>query len=205
MNNSSNRAKNLGLAGCHSCGLVVELLNQSHAVCPRCHSHIHYRKKNSIARTWALLISAFILYIPANTEPIMITTSFGSQYFSTIMGGVMFFLTHDEWYLAIVIFLASVLIPLVKMFSIAYILIIINLGKSQRKKENTKLFLLAEIIGKWSMVDVFVVALMSALVQIGAITTIEPGAAGLAFAAVVILTMLAALSLDPKLLWDQKQ
>ncbi|MFV1985275.1 MAG: paraquat-inducible protein A, partial [Thiohalomonadales bacterium] len=199
-----NRAKNLGLAGCHTCGLVVELLSQSDAVCPRCHSKVYYRKQNSLTRTWALLISAFIMYIPANTEPIMFTTSLGAQYSSTIMGGVQYFLSHNEWHLAIVIFIASVLIPLAKMISIGYILIMINLGKTRHKIENTRLYMLAELIGKWSMVDVFVVALMSALVQVGAITTIEPGPAGLAFAAVVILTMFAAMSFDPKLIWDQE-
>lgn len=203
MNNKFIRAIDHGLAGCHTCGLVVELLDKSHAICPRCHSKVHYRKLNSITRTWALLISAFILYIPANTEAMMITTSFGAQFSSTIMGGILYFLAHDEWYLAVVIFTASVLVPLVKMMAIAYILVMVKRKETRRKNENTRLYQLAELIGKWSMVDVFVVALMAALVQIGAISTIEPGPAGLAFAAVVILTMFAAMSFDPKLIWDQ--
>lgn len=203
---SSNiiRAKSRGLAGCHTCGLVVKLENKQHAICPRCGSGVHYRKHNSIARAWALLISAFIMYIPANTEPILFTTSLGQTNSDTIMSGVMYFLSQGDWPLALVIFSASVLIPLLKMIAISYILIMIQLGATGRKIENTRLYMLAELMGKWSMVDVFVIALLAALVQLGALTTIEPGPAGMAFAGMVILTMFAAMSFDPKLIWDQE-
>ena len=205
MSNNIIRAKDCGLAGCHTCGQVVELLNDAHAICPRCGCDVHYRKHDSINRAWALLISAFIMYIPANTEPMMFTTSLGQTSSDTIMSGVMYFLSHGDWPIALVIFSASVLIPLLKMIAIAYILIMIQSGATQHKIENTRLYMIAEVMGKWSMVDVFVVALLAALIQLGALTTIEPGPAGMAFAAMVILTMFAAMAFDPKLIWDQTE
>lgn len=205
MSNVIVRAKDCGLAGCHTCGQVMELLNKTHAHCPRCGSNVHYRKHNSITRAWALLVSAFIMYIPANTEPMMITVSLGKESSANIMSGVMFFLSHGDWPLALVIFLASVLLPLLKMMTIAYILIMVQRGATGRKIENTRLYIVAELMGKWSMVDIFVVALMAALVQLGALTTIAPGAAGIAFVAMVILTMFAAMAFDPKLIWDQTE
>ena len=199
------RAKDVGMAGCHTCGQVVRLMDRSEAVCPRCDSDVHYRKHDSITRTWALLISAFIMYIPANTEPIMYTTSLGQQGSDTILSGVIYFLSHGDWPLALVIFTASVFVPMAKMIAIAYILIKVQRGSTRRQIENTRLYMLAELMGKWSMVDVFVVALLAALVQLGALTTIEPGPAGMAFALMVILTMFAAMAFDPKLIWDQKE
>lgn len=145
------------------------------------------------------------MYIPANTEPIMYTTSLGQQSSDTILSGVIYFLMHGDWPIALVIFSASVLIPLSKMIAIAYLLVMVQRGASHRKIENTRLYMLAELMGKWSMVDVFVVALMAALVQLNALATIEPGPAGIAFAATVILTMFAAMAFDPKLIWDQAE
>ncbi len=206
MSNNFIRAKDQGLAGCHTCGQVIRLSHQAHAACPRCDSNVHYRKHNSITRTWALLISAFVLYIPANTEPIMRTTSLGKESSDTIMSGVIHFLLHGDWPLALVIFLASVLLPLLKIITIAYILIMVQRGSTHRqKKESTRLYIIAEVMGKWSMVDIFVIALLVALVQLGALATIEPGPAGLAFAAMVILTMFAAMTFDPKLIWDESE
>jgi len=181
----------------------VKLLNKTCVRCPRCGSKVHYRKHDSLNRTWALLISAFIMYIPANVEPIMLTTSLGQESASTIMSGILYFLSHGDWPLALVIFSASVLLPLLKMMAIAYILVMVQRGSLVRRKEKTRLYIIAEVIGRWSMVDVFVVALMAALVQLGALTTIALGPAGLAFALMVILTMFAAMAFDPKLIWDQ--
>ena len=199
------RAIDVGMAGCHTCGQVVRLMKQSHGVCPRCGSDVHYRKHNSITRAWALLFSAFIMYIPANIEPIMYTTSFGQQDSNTIMSGVIYFLSHGDWPIALVIFIASVFVPMAKMIAIAYILIMVQRGSARLQIENTRLYMLAELMGKWSMVDVFVVALLAALVQLGELATIEPGPAGMAFASMVILTMFSAMAFDPKLIWDQKK
>lgn len=198
-------AKDVGIAGCHTCGLAVKMHNHGEVECPRCGSEVHYRKQNSISRAWALLIAAFVMYIPANTEPMMRTTALGNEEGDTIMSGVLYFLSAGEWYLAVVIFAASVMLPLAKIIAIGYILISIQRGSSTRHQEKTNLYKLAEFLGKWSMLDIFVVALMVTLVQLGNLTAINPGAACIAFASVVILTMFAEMALDPKLIWDQAE
>ena len=198
-------AKDQGIAGCHTCGLAVNMNNQSHVECPRCGSEVHYRKPNSVSRAWAFLIAAFIMYIPANTEPMMRTTALGSEEADTIMSGVLYFLSAGEWYLALVIFAASVMLPLLKIVAIGYILISIQRGATSRRQEKSNLYKLAEILGKWSMLDIFVVGLMVMLVQLGNLTAIDPGPAVIAFALVVILTMFAEEALDPKLIWDQRE
>ncbi len=205
MSNSFIRAKSVGLASCHICDQVVRLDEQTEALCPRCNSSVHYRKHDSINRAWAFLISAFIMYIPANTEAIMITSALGQQSSDTILSGILYFLAHGDWPLAVVIFLASVLLPLLKIMSIAYLLISVQRGNNWRKKEKTRLYLIAEVMGRWSMVDVFVVALLAALIQMGELSSIEPGPAGLAFATMVILTMFSAMAFDPRLIWDQTE
>lgn len=194
-----------GIAGCHTCGLAVRMHAHADTECPRCGSEVHFRKHNSVSRAWAFLISALVMYIPANTEPMMRTTAFGSTEGDTIMSGVLYFLSHGEWYLAVVIFAASVMLPLLKIIAIGYLLVSIQLGETTRRHQRTDLYKLAEILGKWSMLDIFVVALMVALIQLGNLTSIHPGAACIAFAAVVILTMFAEMALDPKLIWDQKE
>jgi len=205
MANEIVSAKDLGIAGCHTCGLAVNMQNHDHVECPRCGSEVHFRKPDSINRAWAFLIAAFIMYIPANTQPMMRTTSLGSESADTIMSGVIYFLSHGDWHLALVIFAASVMLPLLKIIAIAYILISIQRGSTQQKQEKTNLYRIAEILGKWSMLDIFVVGLMVMLVQLGRLTTIDPGPACIAFALVVILTMFAEEALDPKLIWDQTE
>lgn len=203
MNKNILKAKRLGLAGCHTCDQVVRLDDKLAARCPRCHSPVHYRKHDSINRAWAFLISAFIMYIPANTEAIMLTSALGQQSSDTILSGILYFLFHGDWPLALVIFLASVLLPLLKIIAMAYLLIMVQLGSDIRKKEKTRLYLIAEVMGRWSMVDIFVVALLAALIQFGELSNIQAGPAGMAFAAMVILTMFSAMAFDPKLIWDQ--
>ncbi len=205
MNKNFLRAKEMGLAGCHICDQVVRLSDMSAATCPRCHSTVHYRKPDSMNRAWAFLISAFIMYIPANTEAIMVTGALGQKSSDTILSGILYFLAHGDWPLALVIFSASVLLPLLKMMVIAYLLIMVQRGHALRKKEKTRLYLIAEIMGRWSMVDVFVVAILAALIQMGELSSIKPGPAGMAFASMVILTMFSAMVFDPKLIWDQSE
>ena len=198
-------AKAHGVAGCHTCGQAVHMRKQAQVECPRCGAEVHYRKHDSINRSWAFLIAAFIMYIPANTEPMMQTTSLGNTSSDTILEGVIYFLSHGEWPLALVIFAASVMLPLLKIIAIAYILILTQRASGKHKIERTQLYRLAETLGKWSMLDIFVVGLMAGLVQLGSLTTIAPGPACIAFAGVVILTMFAEMSLDPKLIWDQTE
>lgn len=199
------RAMELGLVSCHGCGLLVRALGSQSQECPRCGSHLHSRRPNSLSRTWALLITAMLLYIPANALPVMKTAYFGSQSADTIMSGVVYFLLHGDWPLALVIFVASVLVPLLKILALIYLLISVQRRSLARPRERALLYRVTELIGRWSMVDVFVVALLAALVRMGNLASIQPGPGAGAFAGVVILTLLAAQSFDPRLIWDQQE
>jgi paraquat-inducible protein A len=198
------RAAELGLAACHCCGLLVRWSGQGRARCPRCHTRLHLRLPDSLARTWALLITAAFLYVPANALPVMETAFLGSTQADTIMSGVVFFLAHGDWPLALVIFVASVLVPLFKMLALSYLLLSVHRRSTIRPRERTLLYRVTELIGRWSMVDVFVVALLAALVQMGNLASIVPGPGAMAFAGVVVLTMLAASAFDPRLIWDHQ-
>jgi paraquat-inducible protein A len=145
------------------------------------------------------------LYIPANTEPVMSTLYLGSEKADTILSGVIYFLHHGDWPLALVIFVASVLVPILKMGSLAYLLITVQRRSVIQKQERTRLYRITELVGRWSMVDVFVVAMLAALVQLDALATIIPGNGAVCFAAVVVLTMLAAMAFDPKSIWDRQE
>ena len=196
------RAIDQSLASCPTCGLLVRLAPGRHAHCPRCGDAVHLRKTNSIRNTWALLLSAIAMYLPANVLPIMSVVSLGSTQSDTIMSGVIYFLKHGDWPLALIIFVASVLVPLLKMLALIYLLLSVQRRSPLRRNQRTRLYRLTELVGRWSMVDVFVVALLVALVQVGNLATIEPAAGAVAFASVVILTMLAAMAFDPRLIWD---
>ena len=196
------RAIDHSLASCHTCGLLMQLASGHHGRCPRCGDDVHLRKSNSIRRTWALLLSAIAMYLPANVLPIMTVTSLGSTQSDTIMSGVIYFLKHGDWPLALIIFVASVLVPLLKMIALTYLLLSVQRRSQLLKNQRIRLYRITELVGRWSMVDVFVVALMAALVQVGDLATIDPAAGAVAFASVVILTMLAAMAFDPRLIWD---
>ncbi|NOR20633.1 MAG: paraquat-inducible membrane protein A [Xanthomonadales bacterium] len=198
-------ARALGVAGCHTCGQAVHIGKQTHVECSRCGADVHYRKHDSIKRAWAFLIAAFVMYIPANTEPMMRTTSLGNVSADTIMEGVIYFLSHGDYLIGVVIFAASIMLPLLKMIALAYIFTMAQSRSTERRMEQTNLYKLAEMLGKWSMLDIFVVGLMAGLVQLGTLTTISPGPACIAFAAVVILTMISEMVFDPKLIWDKKE
>lgn len=199
------RAIDLGLASCHVCGLLVRCGELHKVYCPRCGSALHLRKPNSIARTWSLLLTAMILYVPANVLPIMRTFRLGQEQADTIMSGVVYFVAHGDWPLALVIFVASILVPLLKMMTLIYLLISVQRCSDIRARERTALYRVTELIGRWSMVDVFVVALLAALVQMGNLASVLPGPGAGAFATVVILTMLAAQAFDPRLIWDRQE
>ena len=145
------------------------------------------------------------MYIPANIAPVMETTYLGTTTADTILSGVAYFIEQGDWLLAFIIFTASVLFPLLKMLILLYLLVSVQLNIHTRRRERTKLYRLTEIVGRWSMVDVFVVGILAALVQLGNLATIVPSLGIVAFAAVVVLTMLAAQSFDPRLLWDGVQ
>ncbi len=205
MSCQASRGAELGLMGCHTCGLVVRAGALHKVRCPRCGSHLHYRKPNSLTRTWALLLTAIVMYIPANLLPVMYASAFGNTQGDTIMSGVIYFLKHGDWPLALVIFVASIMVPMLKMLALIYLLLSVQRHSRLRHRQRTQLYRITELMGRWSMVDVFVVALMAAIVQLGALAEITPGPGAVAFASVVILTMLAALAFDPRLIWDHQE
>lgn len=191
-----------GVTGCPTCGLVNRLYPQGKNRCVRCHEKLHQRLPHSLQRTWALLFAAAIMYIPANVYPIMTTTSLGHTTPSTIIGGVVQLLQMGSWPVAAVIFIASVIVPVGKLVALAWLCIVIKRSSELNAQSRTKLYRLTEFIGRWSMVDVFVVAILVALIRAGSLMSITPGPAALAFGAVVVLTMLAAITFDPRLIWD---
>lgn len=191
--------------GCATCGLVnalpVEESPDGHA-CIRCGSVLTMRKPHSLQFTWALLFTAAVLYIPANAYPMMITTSFGQTHSSTIIGGMFELWKQGSEPIAVIIFVASVLVPILKMLILALLSWLAQHSGPLTASQRTWLYRVTELIGRWSMVDVFVVAIMVALIQSGNLMSVLPGPAALAFCAVVITTMLAAMAFDPRLLWD---
>jgi len=189
-----------GLACCHLCFKVApEALHR----CPRCGAPLHLRKPGGLQRTVALIITASLLYIPANVLPIMTTDQLGRATDSTIVGGVVVLMHHGDYPIAAVIFIASVLVPLGKLFALSWLCWSVARRQPTSHRERTRLYRATELVGKWSMTDVFVVAILVALIQLGGILLITPGAAALAFGGVVIVTILAAHAFDPRLIWDQ--
>jgi paraquat-inducible protein A len=193
-----------GMIGCGDCELVVDAHGHmhQHLRCPRCGATLQSRKPNSVARTWALLIAALVFYIPANVLPITTVLSLGNAQSDTIMSGVIYFMQSGSWEIALVIFVASVFVPLMKILILVFLLLSVQRNLQWRPREQAKLYRLTEIVGKWSMVDVYVVTILVALVNLGAIANIDAGPAAIYFAAVVLLTMFAARTFDPRLIWD---
>ncbi|MDF1818016.1 MAG: paraquat-inducible protein A [Immundisolibacteraceae bacterium] len=202
MSNQPPTAASRGLACCHLC---LKLVNQTTHRCPRCGSAIHSRKANSLERTLALLMTATILYIPASLLPIMITDQLGQSIESTIVGGVILLLDMGSIAIALVIFAASVIIPLTKLALLYYLCWSVRRGPPETVRQRTTIYRVIEFIGKWSMIDVFVVAILVALINLSNLLVIRPGPAALAFAGVVILSMVAAESFDPRLMWDRQE
>jgi paraquat-inducible protein A len=190
------------LLSCHVCTRLTPAAADHQHRCSRCGAPLHLRKPNSIQRSWALLIAGMLLYLPANVFPIMKIVSFGSVQTNTILSGVVHLWEEGMYPLALIVFVASVMVPVLKIIILIYLLLSVQFGWSTGARQRTVLYRLTEAVGRWSMVDVFVVALLAALVHIGTVATIIPGPAALAFAAVVIVTMLAAMAFDPRLIWD---
>jgi paraquat-inducible protein A len=191
-----------GAIACDTCGMVNHPVVLEHAHCIRCGSTLEARKPNSIARTWALMIAAVILYIPANVYPVLTVISFGSGAPSTILGGVEELVTGGMWPLGALVFFASILVPVLKLVGLTILLISTQRRATGRLRDRTILYRIVNTIGRWSMIDIFMESILVALVQFGAIATIDPGFGAIAFAGVVIITMFAAESFDPRLIWD---
>ena len=170
--------------------------------CARCGAHLHLRKPASIARTWAFLVAAAILYIPANVLPVLETHSLVEHKSDTILSGVIFLWTTGSWLLAVIVFAASIVIPAAKLVSLSYLLVTAQRRSRTRPEQRARLYRATAYIGRWSMVDIYVGATLVALVQLKAFASIVPGPGAVFFAAVVILTMFASMSFDPRLTWD---
>jgi paraquat-inducible protein A len=188
---------------CHVCGGLARARHDDRwACCPRCAAKLHFRKPDSVSRTWALLAAAVILYVPANVLPIMTTSSlFGAQT-DTILSGVVYLWVSGSWPLALIVFVASIMVPLLKILALAFLNFSVQKRWRWQPAQRARLYRLVEVIGRWSMLDIYVIAILVALVQLQALATIAAGPAALAFAAVVVLTMVAAMSFDPRLIWD---
>lgn len=196
-------AASQGLIGCEACRLLVRPAHADEpGHCPRCGAELEFRRAGSLQMSWALVIAAAICYVPANLLPVMVSTTFAGTEDDTILSGVAFLYTSGSWPLALIVLIASVMVPIGKLLALGYVLVSIQRGVPGGQRERTRLFRLVHIIGKWSMLDVFVVTFTVALVQLQPLMSVAPGEGVLFFCSVVVLTMIAAESLDPRLIWD---
>jgi paraquat-inducible protein A len=202
---SADRATALsrGLLSCTACGLLCAPSAQEDSCrCPRCGARLNSRKPNSIARTWAFLIAAYIMYIPANLLPIMETRSLFGDQNDTIMSGVVFLWVSGSWPLSLLVFCASIFVPLLKLLSLTVLTISVQRKSVWHPHQRAKLYRFVDLIGRWSMLDIYVVTLLVALVQLKSFAAIQAGPGAMAFGAVVVLTLLSANSFDPRFIWD---
>ena len=199
---SKSTASAAGLTACHLC---CKLAPNGTARCPRCGSPLHPRKERSLQRTVALLITACMLYVPANIYPIMYTDQLGYTEASTIMGGVLLLIELGSIPIAAVIFVFSVIVPSGKLMTLFYLVWSVQRQPTLDARQRTLLYRVTEFIGKWSMIDVFVVAILAALVHLGGLLVVRPGLAAMSFAGVVIVTMVAAECFDSRLIWDREK
>lgn len=204
------RADDFNLLICPCCGHLNSRASEHNLIetekCARCNIKLHHRKPNSLSKTLALAIAASILYIPANALPMTVTESlFGTQK-DTILTGVIYFWQSGDYFVAVVIFCASIFLPLLKLLILYFLVLVIFLQKKRHLQFSpttcAKLYRIVEFVGRWSMIDVFVVALLTALIQIQSLATIFAGPGAVAFAAVVVLTLFASLSFEPRIIWD---
>lgn len=194
-----------GLLGCECCGLVSEVVAAAApARCPRCGFALHARKPQSLQRTTAYLLAAAVLYLPANTLPIMATAStLTGRESHTILGGIIELWHTGSWDLALIVFIASIAVPILKIVALTLLAFTARRKSRWRQMERATLYRVLETVGHWSMLDVFVVVLLVGMVRFGAFASVEPGPGLLAFGGVVVLTMLASASFDPRLIWPE--
>ena len=200
------RAIDAGILICNECHeLNRQDADTDEQVCTRCGALVHERRPNSLVRTWALLITAAILYIPANVLPIMTVTSLGQGDPSTIMSGVIQLVQHGMIPIAAVVFIASIVVPTFKLVGIALLLFSVQRHQPLSARQRILMYRFIEFIGRWSMLDIFVIAILVAVVNFGRLASVEANLGAIAFASVVILTMLAAVTFDPRLIWDNTE
>lgn len=196
-------ARALGLCGCHVCGLVMRAPQPDEVVaCPRCGTVQHLRKPQALSRCWALLIAAMMLYIPANVLPIMRTGTLFGREDNTILSGVVELWHAGSWDLALIVFVASIMVPMLKFLAMMVLLVSTQRHSAWSTAHRARLYRVVELVGYWSMLDVFVVTLLVSLVHFQPLTEVDPRPGVVYFGMVVVLTMLAAMSFDPRLMWD---
>lgn len=192
-----------GLLHCSACGLLNRPATVDNA-CTRCEAPLHSRKPASVSRSWAFLLAAIFLYFPANLLPIMHTGSLFDTHSDTIMSGVLYLWRDGSPFLATIVFVASMVIPGLKMLALAWLLISVQSGRLRRPRQETHVYRIVDYIGRWSMVDIYVGAVLVSLVQFKTIAEITAGPGAFCFGAVVVLTILAANSFDSRLIWDRE-
>jgi paraquat-inducible protein A len=192
-----------GLQTCHGCGLLSRPApGVEEGRCPRCDEKLEFRKPASLERTLAFLIAASVCYVPANLLPVMNTITAGGSESDTIMQGVVLLWSPTGWPLSLIVLFASIMIPSAKILALLYLVFTVRRGSVQSNAQRIRLYRMVEIIGRWSMVDVFVDTFTVSLIQLQPLMSVEPGPGLLFFAAVVVLTMMAVESFDPRLIWD---
>ena len=192
-------ARAAGLVGCRRCTRVWPV---GTARCERCGGRLVSRDHQSLQRVWAWWIAGVIAYVPANLYPMLVTSMLFQKSESTIVGGALEIASHGAYFVAAIILIASVLIPIGKFLAIAFLARGVARGHTRDGHRRQQLYEVVEFIGRWSMIDVFVVAITAALVQIGALVYVRPGPAAVAFALSVVFTMLSARSFDSRMIWD---
>lgn len=192
-------ARQAGLVACRECGQVHQ---PGRPFCTLCQSPLSSRDTASLQRVWAWLFAGMVIYIPANVYPMLLTATFGHQTESTILGGVIELWAHHNYGIAAIVFIASIMIPIGKFMAIGYLAWSVSRPVNLPAHSRVHLYEIVEFIGRWSMIDVFVVAILSALVQLDFVATINPGIAAVSFALSVAFTMISAQSFDPRLIWD---
>ena len=198
--------RSLGLLVCLACHATVHATQAAHLRCPRCRARLHERKPHSLALTTALVIAAAVLYVPANVLPVMTTREFlAEDEPDTILSGVLVLLQSGSWPIAVLVFVASIVVPLLKILAMAVLLYSAWRPSPGRRQQRSRLFRMVEFIGRWSMLDVYAISLLATLVQVQSFASIIVGWGAWAFGAVVVLTLLAARTFDERLLWDTPQ
>jgi paraquat-inducible protein A len=196
----------VGLVACETCGLLSRPITAANpGFCPRCGYRLTWRRRNPIQLTWALIIAAAICYIPANVLPVMNRVTLLWRTEDTIIDGIIALYQDGSWHLALIVLIASIVIPIAKLIALAYLLTMVQLRSSGSRVDGTRLYRLIDFVGRWSMLDVFVVTFAVALVQVQPFLMAKPAPGILFFAAVVVLTMLAAKTFDPRLIWDNNK
>jgi paraquat-inducible protein A len=191
---------------CHACALTLPARaaprHGSHSRCPRCDEVLHRRRPRSLQRTWALLLAAAVCLVPANLLPIMTVVSLGKVQSDTILSGVIYLFGHGMWPLALIVFVASVFVPTMKLVVLSGLAVSVQRRSGWRPRERTRFYRIIEAVGRWSMVDIYVVAILVTMVRLGNLASIEVGPGAVFFAAAVVLTIFAATAFDPRLIWD---